>query len=364
MINNQSYLWIKEWWSMQKQDFHILSFKNDYMKIIWMLIIAYGIGIYLNLFIKCFNTDNLTKDFAGINFLWIQSFVDAFIVLSLYVMYKSKISLRFFLISFSIATIINYNKLLFIFYQLLIDTGLYPNFFKDEDPNVDGATLQYARVLLGLIILSYALCAFIIMKKNIIKVFYVFFITGFFLAMTAFHALVIIYPMKTSTQLILDEMKFVLENDIEPMKTCYQMEYHCILVKKNEQYSGAKIEENTINPLKHNVDLSIQLKSLNNVINDAIKQFRKEDIEEKYYRDDQIPTQVFRSVLFGMKKLKNNDIVVITDSKNASKTADFYLNWMAFNTIIAFIAWLLITLYGYDKHQKRNKNKELDILIN
>lgn len=333
-----------------------------------LFIVTYYIFCFLGLsvFVKYIYSSIVSPQDIGYwisqySFMSIQTLLDTATIVLIYVSFKNKLSLKVILGSFFLMFYLNDIRYIVKIHHFISQFDLYWGIFKT---GADGTvtTLQYARITIITIAFISGIISTFFLKRSLLK-FFVFIMTiAVYIAVIFLHYYVAFKPSKDAVVTIGEQMKMV-EFSSNPMELCKYTEYNCHIVKRGEVYNKGVLRKQNLATSVNAGDMQISINELNKVINSGINQIFENKKETKFFHEGTFNANLFRAVVFNIKKIDDNTVIVIQDNKTMSGVTETYLFLLNLYSYIFLFFWAYSLKYLYIVHMKINMKNNIEKLI-
>ena len=344
-----------------------MSIKNFLQNLLYYGVILYGLGIIFIEYLPYLVTSGKDFRFAAskICFYYLQIVFYALSTCLIKVIFTSKFSRKDILFFTMLSTIMTYYKTTFVADNFFKDYGLYLNIFKPESSNSNELFFQYSLIMIVTIIFMYAIGHMVLLKKTIIRIFFLLISFSYFIFFYFGHA----FMVKDAYIDYLGQNRIRLEqmiNNSDNYKVlCEKLKYQCLITDgkdippfnieiKNLGHQGRYMEKDTLEERNARAD-GIK------VITNVIKEFVSSDKKERIYTSYEIEGNNLRGMNAAAKKLGDNKFLVILDFNYLTYGIDLYLFYISFLTTCFLTVWSTLIYYLYRIHKRNPLVKKLGL---
>lgn len=339
----------------KKEDFSIFS-------IIYYICFFLGLSVFVKyIYSSIVTPEDIGYWISQYSFMSIQTLLDTATVVLIYVALKNKLSFKFIIGSFLLMFYLNDIRYIVKIHHMISQLDLYWGVFKTGS---DGTvtTLQYARITLISIAFTIGFVSTFFLKRSLLKFFVFIMSVAVYVAVVFLHYYVAFKPSKDAAVSIGEQMSMV-EFSADPMKLCKYTEYNCHLIKKGETYSQGILRKQNLATSVNAKDMQVSVDELNKVINEGIKQMFANEGQNKYFHEGTFNAALFRAVVFNIKKIDADTVLVIQDNKTMSRVTETYLILLNIYSYVFLLFWACSLRYLYKIHMNLNKNNRIEKLI-
>lgn len=321
-----------------------------------------GVSVFIKYFYASYQTpDDIGYWFGQYSFMSIQALLDTVTIVLLYVAIKNKLSLKFIIGTFFLFFYLNDLRYIVKIHHFISNLDLYWGVFKTGD---DGTvtTLQYARITLISIAFVMAMISTFFLKRSLLQIFVFIVSVAILISVILLHYYVAFKPSKEASVSIGEQMTMV-EYSSNPVALCEYSGYICNTIKRGDKYNYGKLRKQNLATSVNSKDIQISINELNKIINDGVQYIFENEEEKKYFHEGSFNANLFRAVVFNIRKLDNDTVLVILDNKEMSRSTETYLGLLNFYCYLFILFWGLSFRYLYRVHKNMNKKGQLDKLL-
>lgn len=334
-----------------------LSWKN----LLIGIILIWGIGIWVLDYLPSiiFEKEEFRFVITRHFFYYLQILITTTGFLLLHTAITGKLDWKKTLIYFLLSTILVQTRTFHNLHDLFRTYNIYLDIFKT---NIDGTqvpSFQYSRILLIAIICFFAAGSFLFIKRNMLKVFLIFFIAAFYIFFYFMHLYIGRQAYMQYESQLQHQIEMILDNSENYSPLCKEFSYQCDVIERGQDYTLSKPQ------LKNRIISSIDTTDeANALITKYLIEFEKSNKVEAVFMESAIVTDNLRAVVFGFKKINDKEVLVLVDYDQLSYALDLYLIYFMIIMNIFMLVWLYGVIWLYKKHQKFPDSKELKLVEN
>lgn len=329
-----------------------------FKEIILYALALWGIGIWCLDYLPniIFERDEFRFVITRHFFYYLQILITTTGCLLVHTAITGKLSWRQAIWYFLLSTILVQTRTFHNLHDLFRTYNVYLDIFKTNVDSTQVVSFQYSRILLISIACFFAVGSFILIKRNILKVFLIFFIAAFYIFFYFMHLYIgrqayMQYESQLHTQI---EMVITNPQDYKPL--CDEFKYQSDIITRGEDYTLSKPQ------LKNRIISSIDTtQEANELITKYLKDFEASKEKDAVFMESAIVTDNLRAVVFGFNKIDENNILVLVDYDQLSYALDLYLIYFMIIMNIFMLVWLYGVIWLYKKHLKFRDTKDLGL---
>ena len=295
------------------------------------------------------------------SFMSIQTLLDTTAIVLLYVSIKNRLSWRFVIGTFFLMFYLNDIRYIVKIHHMISNLNMYWGIFRTGEGGTV-TTLQYARITIITIIFSISLISTFFLRRTLLKTFVLIMAVAVYCSSVFIHYYVAFKPSKDASVSIGQQMSMV-EYSSNPIELCKYTKYNCTIVKRGEVYNNGVLGKMNLSTSVNAKDIQVSLNELNKIINEGIQKMFNSKNNENYFHEGAFNASLFRAVVFNIKKINEETVLVIQDNKTMSRITETYLFLLNLYSYLFLLFWASSLKYLYKVHMNMNKNNKIEKLI-